>query len=336
MQGEIGFDSRDGEGTEFWFTAKLQLSTQQAQKLSLNKDLLFKRVLIVGCNGGVLDALVSQLSSWEMVVESIQNTSDVQTIIQEAQQAGRAYDLIFINMPVLQAIDLSLLSSLANSDSPEKPFVIVLASLAQRADALRTGMDNQIMVEWLSKPLTREKLCRALINCFGLDQPEDGVVDKNEPGNTDVIGRRILLVEDNAVNQMVAKGMLNKLGYIVTSVVNGKEALGMLEEKEFDLILMDCLMPVLDGYETTRAWRQNEEGKSGRLPIIAMTASVVEGEHQRCLSCGMDDYLSKPVNLEELSAKMRQWLGAASVDAPDTIETGSSQLTDAGSSRKSA
>ena len=124
-------------------------------------------------------------------------------------------------------------------------------------------------------------------------------------------------MEDNAVNQMVAKGMLNKLGYLVTSVVNGKEALGMLEDKEFDLILMDCMMPVLDGYETTTAWREQEaaEGEE-RIPIIAMTASVVEGEQQKCLACGMDDYLSKPVKLEELDAKMRQWLGSKGADAP--------------------
>ncbi|AUM14737.1 hypothetical protein Kalk_20915 [Ketobacter alkanivorans] len=312
MSGDIGFKSSPEEGTEFWFTVCMPLSTQQAQKLSLNKELLNKRVLIVGAGGGLLEALVSQLSAWDMVVESIAGDGQAHALIAEADEADRGYELIFINMPVLQPMDLALVTDL-QSMAPLKtsPKVIMLSSLAQRADALRTGMEAKLSVDWLSKPITREKLCRVLIDTFELDQPEE-TADKQDAASGEMVGRRILLVEDNAVNQMVAKGLLNKLGYVVTSVVNGKEALGLLEEKEFDLILMDCMMPVLDGYETTTALRDKEAANeaSVRIPIIAMTANVVEGEQQRCLACGMDDYLSKPVNIEELDAKMRQWLGA--------------------------
>lgn len=310
MNGDIGFNSSPETGTEFWFTVCMPLSTQQAQKLSLNRELLSKRVLIVGAAGGVLEALVSQLAVWDMVVESVADSSKAQALIADADQAGQGYDLVFINMPVLRALDLSLVNDLQHlSVLKTPPKIIMLSSLAQRADAMRTRLEAKLSVDWLSKPITKEKLCRVLIDCFGLDQPEDPV-DKQDAAGGAIVGRRILLVEDNAVNQMVAKGLLNKLGYIVTSVVNGKEALGMLEDKEFDLILMDCMMPVLDGYETTAAWREKEAESDTRIPIIAMTASVVEGEQQRCLACGMDDYLSKPVNLGELDAKMRQWLGS--------------------------
>jgi len=315
MQGEIGFTSNAEEGTEFWFTVQMPLSTQQAQKLALNKELLAKRVLIVGAKGGVLNSLLYQLSTWDMIVESVVAGDEVLSIVAEAESVKRPYDLIFLNMPVLQALDLHLLEALQQSEQIKSPpGMVVLSSLAQRADAMRMALDSSFSVEWLTKPITREKLCRVLIDCFDLDQPADSA-ERLDSGTGEVVGRRVLLVEDNAVNQMVAKGLLNKLGYLVTSVVNGKEALGMLEEKEFDLILMDCQMPVLDGYETTQAWREKEAQDGGRLPIIAMTASVIEGEQQKCLACGMDDYLSKPVKIEELDAKMRRWVGGSGDDS---------------------
>ena len=321
MRGDIGFTSSAENGTEFWFTVCMELSTQQAQKLALNKELLNKKVLVVGAQGGVLEALIHQLSTWDMVVESVESADTVLHLLEEAEQSGRAYDLMIANMPVQQPLDLECIAGVQKSKTLEQaPKIIVLSSLAQRADVMRMGLDEKLAVEWLSKPLTREKICRGLIDCFELDQPEEPA-DKLDPALGDIIGRRVLLVEDNAVNQMVAKGMLNKLGYVVTSVVNGKEALGMLEEKAFDVILMDCVMPVLDGYETTAAWREKEslEG-DGRIPIIAMTASVVEGEQQKCLACGMDDYLSKPVKLEDLDAKMRQWLGSKGAADSAVIE----------------
>ena len=316
MQGEIGLTSSGETGTEFWFTVHMGLSTQQAQKLALNKELINKKVLVVGAQGGVLDSLLYQLATWDMLVESVDSDAAVLDLLHDAERSERQYDLLVVNMPVLQPLSLGFLSEVQKASLNVQPKVIVLSSLAQRADAMRTDLDAKLDVEWLSKPLTREKVCRALINCFDLDIPDDSL-DKPDAGVGEVIGKRVLLVEDNAVNQMVAKGMLNKLGYVVTSVVNGKEALGMLEEKEFDLILMDCMMPVLDGYETTIAWREKElEDGGDRIPIIAMTASVVEGEQQKCLACGMDDYLSKPVKLEELDAKMRQWLGSKGADFP--------------------
>lgn len=322
MNGDIGFSSSAEQGTEFWFTVCMPLSTQQAQKLSLNRELLNQRVLIVGAQGGVLDALLSQLVVWNMVVESVADGQQALSLIAEADKNDQDYDLVFVNMPVLQPLDLSLAAALQNvTDLKVRPRIIMLSSLAQRADALRTGMEAKLSVDWLSKPITREKLCRVLIDSFGLDQPADAM-ERQDAADGEIVGRRILLVEDNAVNQMVAKGLLNKLGYIVTSVVNGKEALGLLEEKVFDLILMDCMMPVLDGYETTAAWREKEKVEDDtRIPIIAMTASVIEGEQQRCLACGMDDYLTKPVNIEELDAKMRQWLGAKGAESSSQAES---------------
>lgn len=312
MQGDIGFSSERDMGTLFWFTARLKLSTQQAQKPTLIRELMNLRVMMVDVEGGLRDAMLAELAAWQMDVVFASSQCNLVDTLLAAHRAGSPYDLVVINQPVKQKTNFELCTRLQEFPELRNTHVVMLASLAQRADASRFNTLEGVKVEWLSKPITREKLCRALVQSFHLGEmgPELEVATSNG-----FEGRSILLVEDNAVSQMVARGMLGKLGYVVTSASNGKEALGLLEERSFDLILMDCLMPVLDGYETTRAWRAIEKTRGGHVPIVAMTASVVEGEQQRCMAAGMDDYLSKPVNIEELSAKMRQWLGGAGVES---------------------
>ena len=311
MQGDIGFSSVPDEGAVFWFTARLKLSTQQAQKPQVVKELMNLRVMMVDVEGGLRDAMTAELSAWSMTVVFTSSQCNVAETLLAAYRANAPYDLVIINQPVKQKTDLELCIQIQEFPELRQLHLLMLSSLAQRADASRLGGLNKLQVQWLSKPVTREKLCRALVQSFQLDElgPELDVAAADA-----LEGRNILLVEDNAVSQMVARGMLGKLGYVVTCVSNGKEALGMLEERRFDLILMDCLMPVLDGYETTRVWRETEQAKGEHVPIVAMTASVVDGEQQRCMAAGMDDYLSKPVNIDELSAKMRHWLGGSAAE----------------------
>ncbi|HEX4939794.1 MAG TPA: response regulator, partial [Candidatus Kapabacteria bacterium] len=321
MQGEIGFSSAPEQGASFWFTARLRLSTQQAQKPTELRELMNSHILLVDIDGGLRAALMAELAGWQMDVRFASSQFNPVETLLAAQRAGMPYQLVFINLPIKQKTSLELCQEIRQHAELRNSHLIVLASLAQRADAARMKADIAQGVEWLSKPVTRDKLVRALTQSFNLQEAEGEGLEKLDAALlSGSEGRRILLVEDNAVNQMVARGMLTRLGYLVTSVANGKEALGLLEDKTFDLILMDCLMPVLDGYETTRIWREKEKEKGGHLPIVAMTASVVEGEQQRCLSTGMDDYLSKPVNIDELSAKLRHWLGADKAAAPELEE----------------
>lgn len=321
MQGEIGFSSAPEQGASFWFTARLKLSTQQAQKPAELRELMQSHILLVDIEGGLRAALMAELAGWQMEVRFASSQFNPVETLLAAQRAGTPYHLVFINLPIKQKTSLELCQDIRQHAELRNSHLIVLASLAQRADASRMKADIAQDVEWLSKPITREKLVRALTQSFNLQEAEGEGLEKVDSALlSGSEGRRVLLVEDNAVNQMVARGMLTRLGYLVTSVANGKEALGLLEDKTFDLILMDCLMPVLDGYETTRIWREKEKQKGGHLPIVAMTASVVEGEQQRCLSTGMDDYLSKPVNIDELNAKLRQWLGADKAAAPELDE----------------
>lgn len=308
MQGDIGFSSEADKGTLFWFTARLKLSTQQAQKPLPVKELMNLRVMMVDVEGGLRDSLVADLAIWQMSIVFTSTQCNVAETLLAAHRAGTPYNLVIINQPVQQKTSLELCKQLQTFPELHQLRVLMLSSLSQRADASRLVGAEKLAVEWVSKPVTRDKLSRALVHSFHLD----ALAPELETATTDAASRNILLVEDNAVSQMVARGMLGKLGYVVTCASNGKEALGMLDERRFDLILMDCIMPVLDGYDTTRTWREKEQDNGGHVPIIAMTANVMEGEQQRCLAAGMDDYLSKPVNIDELSAKMHEWLDAAS------------------------
>lgn len=337
MNGDIGFTSEKNKGTEFWFTVELQLSTQQAQKVSGLQELSNKQALILCQSKAVVESLAFHLSSLDINSTPMQAEEDTLTALLEGEKNGRPFDLLFINLPLSQSVNFELVKNIQSQQTLKDALrVVVLSSLPQRADAVRLGMVQEYDVQWLSKPVTREKLCKTLLRCFEIVAEVGDLDDKADASAEELQGKRILLVEDNAVNQMVARGMLHKLGYVVTSVINGKEALGLLEEKTFDLILMDCMMPILDGYETTKAWREKEVDTDSHIPIIAMTASVVEGEHQKCLAVGMDDYLSKPVNLDELNAKIRLWIGSSNEQASDTVVPDSKPPQSPNSQRKTA
>lgn len=336
MQGTIGFSSEQDKGTLFWFTARLRLSTQQAQKALHFKELMNVRVLMVDVEGGLRTALQAEMLPWQPDIVFASSQCNVLDTLLAAQRTGQPFSLLVLNLPVKQATSFELCRAVREQPELRRLHILVLSSLAQRADASRLRLAELEQVEWLSKPVTRDKLCRALIQSFELHNLEADFLDRASADDSTVLeGRSILLVEDNAVSQMVARGMLNKLGYTVACVSNGKEALGFLEERPVDLILMDCLMPVMDGYETTREWRDIEKARGGHIPIVAMTASVVEGEQQRCLLAGMDDYLSKPVNIEELSAKMRQWLGGTA-EATAALELDDGATPEDKQSRKTA
>lgn len=307
MGGEIGFESSDS-GTHFWFTARLGVSTQQAQKQDNLKPLERRQVLVVNATEGLEDALQSELLEHEVQIIGVQGNNHGLHELLKAAEEDRPFAAVFINQPIREKFNLDLVNLIKAEESLSDLKQVVMATLSQR------GANDQLLnksknIEWLTKPITRSGVTTAVQRLYNIHDRDRAIMHAAEASNqAEEAIKRVLLVEDNKVNQMVARGMLNKLGYIVTTANNGKEALSILEDKPFDMVLMDCLMPEMDGYEATRAIREREAGAS-RIPIVAMTASVIDGEEARCLAAGMDDYLAKPVNKEELSAKLRQWLG---------------------------
>jgi signal transduction histidine kinase/CheY-like chemotaxis protein len=306
--GGIGIENKRDEGRHLWFTLPVGVSTQQAQIDYTIKPLVNGRALIVDAGEGMVDALVSELEELKITAASIQGVDSAMAELSQAISEERDYSLLLINCPIREQLQFRLLERLLEDSRLQQLKVVLLASLAQRTQH-QHDIERYDNVEWLSKPVTRIGLANSLARLYDMapKDPSNLPVKDNQSIHGDET-QAILLVEDNKVNQMVARGMLNKLGYTVSVANNGKEAISILEDRPFDLILMDCLMPEMDGYEATKAIREKEKAAGRHIPIVAMTASVIEGEQARCLSAGMDDYLAKPVNVNELAAKLRHWL----------------------------
>ncbi|MBL4794814.1 MAG: response regulator [Pseudomonadales bacterium] len=309
MNGKISLFSKEGEGSTFWFSMMVRLSSQQAQHSNNYRALAGKKVLIVDAPAGLIRGLSNGLESWEMEVESIEGYDKALQVLRTTAREGCGYDLVMLNMGLKYQGSFKLSRIIQEDPILKDTKQLILSTLIQRGSSGALKHAEQVKnVLFLTKPATRSSLYSALCTLYGVEKVVRNTPKKlieKKPMNP----YKVLLVEDNKVNQMVAKGMLTRLGYGVKIVNNGKEALGILADKSFDLILMDCHMPELDGYETTHEIRERENGSDTRIPIVAMTANAMDGDEARCLASGMDDYLSKPVNVDELDSKLRLWLG---------------------------
>ena len=310
MGGDIGVFSKEGNGSTFWFTVPMKISTQQKESLHAHPCMEGKRVLLVGATKGISRFFRVELNEWGMDVEVVEeDEKQIQTLCADDGE-NATYDLVVLNMRLGRTHCLRLSEKLAGYSNYHDTPQIILTSLAQRGmvETVAHGRKSQ-NVFFLTKPVFKKSLYESILAAWGVEQEKTASIAKFPEKQSGDTGYSILLVEDNNVNQMVAKGMIKKLGHEVVVVSNGSEALGMLEERYFDLVLMDCIMPVMDGYAATNEIRSREKGDERHIPVIAMTANTFEGEEQRCLAAGMDDYLAKPVSASALDVKLRRWLG---------------------------
>jgi two-component system, sensor histidine kinase SagS len=278
MHGQLSLETREGVGSTFCVELPLPSQTGALQQPQL-------RGRIIGlspANSGLSAQLASLLPHWGLHYQQM----DADAAFHELHA-----DLLISDCPQR----LNELRSLCNLP------ILLVSAYGNFLSSKQ--VDNLAPIEQLARPLSRHALLQALRRTLGQN---DGPV--SEPHNEPQHNRqaRVLLVEDNAVNQLVAKGMLGKLGCEVLLANHGAEALSLLENQAVDLVLMDCNMPVMDGYETTRRIRQ-KDALSG-LPIIALTANALSDERERCRAAGMDDYLAKPFRKDELAALLDQWL----------------------------
>jgi CheY-like chemotaxis protein/HPt (histidine-containing phosphotransfer) domain-containing protein len=311
----MGVQSAEGKGSTFWFTAKLEKQSQAAQDaqnaLRTTIELADSRALIVDDNATNREILHYQLLAWKIQNASSSSGAEALTMLREAAAAGSPYDLVILDMqmPVMDGIMLARAIKAEPAIASTK--LIMLSSLGEQLETeeLRVVGINACLV----KPAKQSCLFDCIADALGAERPATATTVKEEPATTTqrpAHKGRILLAEDNTINQDVALGQLDRLGYTADVVANGREALDSIGRVSYDIILMDCMMPEMDGYEATKRIREGErQNGKHRLHIIAMTANAMQGDREKCIKAGMDDYVSKPVQLAELRRAIEKWNG---------------------------
>ncbi len=313
MGGAIGIESTPGQGSTFWFTTQLDPVTHQQDPEQ--KELQGLRVLIVDDNQTNRTILEHQLGSWGITSTSASGGSMALDQLRAAAN-GTPFALAILDMHMPDMDGLMLAKEIRADPAFADTRLVLLTSGGPRGQSQET-LEAGILA-CLTKPVRSSQLYDALVTAMGTsDSSVEFVLPREEPEpRTAGGGPRLLVAEDNAVNQRVAVRMLEKLGYQADVVTNGQEALDALDRISYPLVLMDCQMPELDGYEATGLIRKRE-GTGRHTLIIAMTAGAMEGDRERCLAAGMDDYLSKPVRPEQLQAALARWL-PVDQGAPET------------------
>lgn len=307
MNGQIGVQSEPGKGTTFEFTAEFGVLPDQAgadptDAVALNG----KRVLIVGDNTTELQNVSEMLKNWQMIPVTFNNPMNGLAELSRAETTGRPYDLIVLDNELSDLNGIEFCERVRNLERfRDTPIVMLLATSENDVSAACNRLD---IAKFITRPIADADFRETLLQVFSRDEAQDEPDDKTRtaPDEKQIRSLRILLAEDNLVNQKVAIGLLSKHGHEVVVAANGKEAVEVWEMGDHEVILMDVQMPEMDGVEATKAVRAKENGTGNRIPIIAMTANAMKGDREACLAAGMDDYVSKPVKPDDLYATLEK------------------------------
>ena len=309
MGGEIGINSKEGNGAEFWFTARFLKQPEKERELPLPIDLTGVRILIVDDNATNRKILRIRLNAWGMRTDEASDGETSLRLLREAAGAGDPYKVAVLDMQMPE-MDGKMLGKTIKADSAIKETVLIMmTSLGQRGDSM--SLEKIGFAAFFTKPVRHSDLFDSLSAVLSGEtrKTEQHILTRHTIREIRRGSVRILLAEDNIVNQNVALGILKKLGLSADAVANGTEAVKTLETIPYDLVLMDCQMPEMDGYEATAKIRDQQSSVlNHNIPIIAMTANAMAGDREKCIKTGMNDYLSKPVNPHDLAEILEKWL----------------------------
>ncbi|MDQ1399718.1 MAG: hypothetical protein QOK20_1650, partial [Acidimicrobiaceae bacterium] len=303
MGGTVGVDERPGVGSIFW--ARLPLAPASAPGAPTDADrrsLAGRRMLVVDDNQTNRLVLASQLRNWDITADMATDAAQALDGLRRAVADGEGYDLALLDMamPGMDGLQLARAVRL-DADLAAVQLVLLSSVTVESADATRAGFAAR-----LTKPVRLSALYDVLVRAVA-PHTRDAPVARPAPTVAARSRGTLLVVEDQAINQEVARGMAAKLGYGSDVAADGIEALDALQRRSYDAVLMDCHMPLMDGFDAAREIRRREAG-GHHMPIIAMTAAALSEDRDRCLAAGMDDFLSKPIKIRELQRTLDRWL----------------------------
>lgn len=330
--GKIGVESTPGKGSTFWFTVpgveENLTAVGAACAVNLQTVLAGRKMLVASDKPTVRKVLLRMAVGWGMEVEEVENGWMAIASLYKAVSVNCPYDIVLVDIQLPEMVAGSLERLIVSEPAMQHTKWVVLTSMTQISEAKR--LVNSGFSGYLTKPVKADRLFGCLVNAIApgaaIDQPMANPTSKGAAviDNRELANLKVLLVEDTPINQKVGLNQLRVLGCVADVANNGAEALSMLAIKKYDIVLMDCQMPILDGYEATLELRRLEVANAAagsmeahqKTVVIAMTASALKGDREKCLAAGMDDYISKPIALEKLKSVLENWSAQLKIASP--------------------
>ena len=310
MGGEMGVSSTPGCGSTFHFTGHFGLQNEQRQSVLFDTDMADLSVLVVDDNARAREILQSMLTVQKFRSHAVDSGAAALDALRQAQHAGKPYGLVLMDWMMPGQDGLSAIRQIRDDPDLQHTPSFVMVTAHSRDDLLADAKDTRID-GLLAKPVSPSSLFDGILGALGKQVVAQSRRQQRHVSNRraeqSMAGAYLLLVEDNLVNQELALEILQGAEIVVDVANNGLEAISMLDRNEYDGVLMDCQMPVLDGYETTR--RLRTDPRFATLPILAMTANAMSGDKELCLAAGMNDHIVKPIDVHQLFATMAHWIG---------------------------